>query len=466
MALTTLLPPLTASIYYPVITELARELNVSITEINLTITVYLIIQGIAPSFVGNLSDETGRRPALLVSLLIFIAGSIGAAFRRNYALLLAMRCVQSAGSSGTIALSLATVSDIVTSAERGRYTSYVQMGWMLGPSLGPVIGGLLSQYLGVSSIFWFLAIYASIVWIVSAAFLPETCRRIVGNGSTPTSYWNMSLLEYLRRSKQDEISATHQSKPRTGPRGARLNPLKSLKLFREKETGLLLLYSGFIYASSYMVLSTFTDQLEEKYGFDTLHISLCFLASGFGTATSTLLTGRLLDWNFRRHAKLIGLEISTQKQQDLARFPIEVARLQISIPALVMCSVCLLGYTWTLQSGKHIAVTLMFLFFECFGSASSFSGFSNLVMDLNREKPGTASAAMNLARCWMGAGGTAFATPLVRSGGIGWLGVTIAGIWIMFSPVVFSAIKFGPQWREEERIRKADDNNSHQETPP
>lgn len=41
-ALTTLLPPLTASIYYPVITMLARDLNVSLTDINLTITTYLV----------------------------------------------------------------------------------------------------------------------------------------------------------------------------------------------------------------------------------------------------------------------------------------------------------------------------------------------------------------------------------------------------------------------------------------
>ena len=87
---------------------------------------------------GNLSDEAGRRPALLIALVIYICGCIGAALADNYGLLFAMRCLQSAGSCGTIALSLATVSDIVTSAERGRYTSYVQMGWMLGPSLGPV----------------------------------------------------------------------------------------------------------------------------------------------------------------------------------------------------------------------------------------------------------------------------------------------------------------------------------------
>ncbi|KAK9770839.1 putative Major facilitator superfamily (MFS) profile domain-containing protein [Seiridium cardinale] len=264
-ALTTLLAPLTTSIYYPVITLLARDLNVSIADINLTITTYLIIQGIAPSFVGNLSDETGRRLVLLIALLIYIAGCVGAALKANYALLFVMCCLQSTGSSGAVAISLATVSDIVTSAERGRYTSYVQMGWMLGRLL--VIGGLLAQYLGWRSIFWFLTIYASIVWAFSAAFLPKTSRDIVGNGSISPPRWNLTLHGYLGH-------ATQKTKAKTPidlqldpvPKRASVNPLNSLKLFHDKETCILLLYSGLIYANSYMVLSTLPEQLEEGYG--------------------------------------------------------------------------------------------------------------------------------------------------------------------------------------------------------
>ncbi|KAK9418972.1 putative Major facilitator superfamily (MFS) profile domain-containing protein [Seiridium unicorne] len=454
-ALTTLLPPLTASIYYPVITLLARDLNVSITNINLTITTYLIIQGVAPSFVGNLSDETGRRPVLLITLLIYIAGCVGAALKADFALLFVMRCLQSAGSSGTIALSLATVSDIVTSAERGRYTSYVQMGWMLGPPFGPVIGGLLAQYLGWRSIFWFLTIYASLVWAFSAAFLPETSRDIVENGSISPPKWNLTLHGYLRHATQKKNARTSIDPQLDSiPKRASVNPLNSLKLFREKETCILLLYSGLIYANSYMLLSTLPDQLEEGYGFDTLRISLCFLASGFGSMASVTLTGRLLDWNFRRHARLVGMEISNQKQQDLSRFPIEIARLQISIPALILAGASLIAYGWTLQARTHLAAPLIFLFLQGFGSSSAFSGFNNLIMDLNRKKPGTASAAMNLARCWMGAGGTAFATPLVKAGGIGWLGMTIAGAWFIFSPLVFLVLRFGARWRDEKRCRE------------
>ncbi|KAI0396781.1 major facilitator superfamily domain-containing protein [Xylariaceae sp. FL0594] len=462
VAMTTLLPPLTASIFYPVIPLLARELHVSIADINLTITIYLV--RIAPSFVGNFSDEIGRRPALLISLIIYIAGSIGAAVRGNYGLLFAMRALQSAGSSGTIALSLATVSDIVTSAERGSYTSYVQMGWMLGPSLAPIIGGLLSQYLGWQSIFWFLAIYAATVWTVSFVFLPETSRNIVGNGSNPPSKWNMTLHAHLRRGVSGRkansaavptrLATTTRPSPSSSTKRANMNPLNPLKLFRDKESCLLLIYSGLIYASTYMVLSTLSDELEEKYGFDTVRVSLCYLASGLGTVTSVLLTGRILDWNFRRHARLAGIEISKQKQQDLTSFPVEVARLQSSVPALVLASVSLIAYGWTLQAGTHLAAPLIFLFLQSFGRACAFSGLNNLIMDLNRDKPGRASAAMNLTRCWLGAGGTAFASPLARTGGVGWLGVVIPGIWLLFSPLLYFVIRRGPKWREEKRTKE------------
>lgn len=322
-----------------------------------------------------------------------------------------------------------------------------------------IVGGLLSSYLGWQSIFWFLAIYAAVVWVTSFAFLPETSRDIVGNGSIPPKKWNMAPLAYLRHATKRQLEGAAgsliSSEIGTSPSTKlSVNPMKSLRLFGDKETAVLLFYSGLIYGSSYMVLSTLSDQLEEIYGLATVPVSLCYLASGLGTVTSVLLTGRVLDWNFRRHARLVGLEISKQKQQDLSNFPIELARLQVSIPALLLGAASLVAYGWTMQTRTHLAAPLVFLFFQSFGSSSAFSGFNNLIMDLNRKKPGTASAAMNLARCWMGAGGTAFATPLVNKGGIGWLGVAIAGIWFVFSPLPFLVIKCGARWREQKSLRE------------
>lgn len=83
----------------------------------------------------------------------------------------------------------------------------------------------------------------------------------------------------------------------------------------------------------------------------------------------------------------------------------------------------------------------------------SFTGLSALVVDLNRASPGTASAAMNLVRCWMGAGSVAFVNPLLGAIGLGWTTVLVAAVWVAVSPVVWVIIRFGPRWREDKRVR-------------
>ena len=97
-----------------------------------------------------------------------------------------LRCLQSSGSSGTIALGSAVVADVSTRAERGKYIGYATMGVTLGPALGPIIGGLLDQYLGWRAIFWFLSIFAAVFFIIVVLVMPETARTIVGNGSINT----------------------------------------------------------------------------------------------------------------------------------------------------------------------------------------------------------------------------------------------------------------------------------------
>lgn len=149
---------------------------------------------------------------------------------------------------------------------------------------GKVFGGLLSRYLGWISIFWFLTIFASTVFMLLLLFMPETSRNIVGNGSLPSAKWNQPFVNYLRRtSKQqpsdtDGIAVSGRSPQRSSPKTSlrvRISPWSSLKLFVEKETCLLLLYSGIIYASSYVVVSPMTVQLQGKYGLDTVQVSLC-----------------------------------------------------------------------------------------------------------------------------------------------------------------------------------------------
>lgn len=169
----TLFSPFSAFIYITALTPIAHSYNRSLSDINFTVTVYQVMQAIAPLFFGDLSDQLGRRPVYMITFTIYIAANIGLALQHNYAALMVLRALQSTGSSATVAIGSAVVADITTSAERGGFITAVQASVMFAPALAPVLGGILTQYLGWRSTFWFLVIAAGIFLVIYIPFVPE-----------------------------------------------------------------------------------------------------------------------------------------------------------------------------------------------------------------------------------------------------------------------------------------------------
>ncbi|KAL8801075.1 MAG: hypothetical protein Q9182_004714 [Xanthomendoza sp. 2 TL-2023] len=101
VALAGFFSPLSANIYFPAVNYLARDLHVSLELINLTITAYLVCQGIVPSLVGDTADMIGRRPVYIGAFSVYLAANIGLALQNSYPALLVLRILQSSGSSGS-----------------------------------------------------------------------------------------------------------------------------------------------------------------------------------------------------------------------------------------------------------------------------------------------------------------------------------------------------------------------------
>ena len=84
-------------IYYPALVPIARDLGVSVLLVNLTITSYLIVAAVAPAFMGDMADQSGRRPIYMLMFTLFIGANIGIALQNSFAALLVLRMLQSAG---------------------------------------------------------------------------------------------------------------------------------------------------------------------------------------------------------------------------------------------------------------------------------------------------------------------------------------------------------------------------------
>ncbi len=177
------LSPLTANIYLPAIPNIASDLEVSIEAINLSVTIFMIWQGISPLFFGSMTDSLGRRPIYLISIALFIIADIVIAVLPDvsarhssasvYAGLMVLRSIQAWGSASVISIGSGTIGDITLPADRGGVMGIFQSGTSVGPSLGPVIGGLLTARFGWRSIFIFLLILGAVCLALLLFFLPE-----------------------------------------------------------------------------------------------------------------------------------------------------------------------------------------------------------------------------------------------------------------------------------------------------
>ncbi|RWA04475.1 hypothetical protein EKO27_g10632 [Xylaria grammica] len=465
--------PLSAQIYFPALDTLSRDLHISVTEVNLTVTTYMIVQAVAPMFVGSLADSAGRRPAYILCFVIYIAACIGCALAPNYAALLVLRALQAAGSSATVSLCQAVVSDVITSAERGSYVGFTSVPIIFAPSVGPVIGGVIAQFLGWRWIFWFLAILSGFVLIMFLLFMPETCRIIVGDGSIrPSSLYRTfwQLIKDARRKRSaargtDEASVDQDvnegSNGKSG-RAQRPNLTRTLFILFEKEMFLLLMYSSLIYAGFYAVATAIPAQFAALYGFSGLKIGLVYIPLGVGSIVSVFVMGKLANWNYRRHCRKLNIPYDKSRQQDMTGFPIEQVRLQISLPFLALFTSVLIGFGWAVEKKAHLAVEIVLLFLQGITLVAFSNLLSTLIVDINPGAAGAATAANNLTRCLVGAGASAFINPLMTAVGAGWAFTIIALSYVVFFPALWLVLRNGVKWRKE-KAHKAELKRQRQE---
>lgn len=174
-----------------------------------------------------------------------------------------------------------------------------------------------------------------------------------------------------------------------------------------------------------------------------------------GSATGGVCCGRILDYNYRRVARRIGVSVDRKRGNDLRHFPIERARLQVFWCPMYLGSACIVAWGWTLQARTSLAAPLVVLFFAGFFLSGCMSMLMALLVDLYPQHPATAMAASNITRCCMGAVFTAVIQYMIDAMGLGWC-YTFFGLMTMaFSPCLWVVMKWGPGWREARFVREA-----------
>lgn len=172
--------------YLPAFPTLAEHFHIAPLLLQQSLSGYLAGMAVMMLFYGALSDGFGRRPVILWSLAVFAVGSFGAASSNSIDALLAWRTVQGLAAGAGSVVGRAIIQDRSQGAEALRAMSKVIMAFALAPAIAPVLGGWLLQCSGWRSIFVFLGLFSSFLWVGCwmglAESLPPAQRQRIAFG--------------------------------------------------------------------------------------------------------------------------------------------------------------------------------------------------------------------------------------------------------------------------------------------
>jgi EmrB/QacA subfamily drug resistance transporter len=157
----------------PALPTLQRELHTTTTWVTWVLTVFLLVASVATPILGKLGDQYGKERLLVISLTIFLAGSIGAAAAWNIWALIAWRAVQGAGAA-VFPLSYGIIRDEFPREKVGVAIGLVSAVFGIGGGFGIVLSGLIVDHVSWRWLFIVGAAGIAAAVVLVHRFVPES----------------------------------------------------------------------------------------------------------------------------------------------------------------------------------------------------------------------------------------------------------------------------------------------------
>ncbi|AEO62310.1 uncharacterized protein THITE_2106351 [Thermothielavioides terrestris NRRL 8126] len=424
---------------------MSKDLNVSPSVINLTISFYMLSMSIFPLWWSSFSESLGRRTIYIISFSLFVVFSVLTAVSVNVGMLVVMRILGGGASASAQAIGAGTIADIWEPAERGLAMGIFYLGPLVGPLCSPIIGGALAQGFGWRATMWFLAIYGAVMLLLLFFCLPETLAvRAPPNPAPPTAGEQADALQRV---------STAQSIRRHSRRGAAMlkrflvDPLSVLVHLRQPPV-LVAVYCASAAFFSLFVLNISIQSTFSKppYSFRPIPLGLCYLAPSLGYILASSFGGRWIDYIMAREARRAERYDENGK---LLYLPEDRMRENMWLAATLYPG-AMIWYGWTADRGVHFMVPEVANFFFGCGSMLVFGVTTTMLTEFMPRRSSSGVAVNNFVRNIFSCVGSVIAQPLIDAMGNGWM-CTMVGLfaWVTGNAAIWALTRYGARWREE-----------------
>jgi MFS transporter, DHA1 family, multidrug resistance protein len=177
LALLLGLQPITTDVYLPALPMLTRALNAPMASVQLTMSALILAFGIAQMFWGPLADRIGRRPVLLMGLVLYTAASLGCALASSIEALVLWRICQGAAMAAAVVCARAIVRDLYDPVQGAQVMALALSGLGVLALTGPVVGGAAAVAWGWRAPLGVVAAVGALALFFVAARWPETLHQ-------------------------------------------------------------------------------------------------------------------------------------------------------------------------------------------------------------------------------------------------------------------------------------------------
>jgi len=402
------------------------------TEIESVLTLSLFVTGycVGPLLWGPLSEQYGRRPVNIYPFFIYACFQIGAALAQNTVQILLFRFLGGVFAAAPLTNSGAVISDIWDAETRGKAIALFTLAPFAGPAIGPTVAGFVGENTSWRWVFWILAIFAFLCWILIIFTLPETYVPVLLAKKAERLRKETGDLRYYAPMEKQKLTLTQRlehvlAKP-------------FLILVREPMLIAITAYMSFVYGCLYLLFQAYPIVFGEGHHLSAGSSGLMFLPIPIGGALSVTLYVWIYNPRYRREA------------QRLAPEPVPPEfRLEIAMISGPLFAISFFWFAWS--SPPHISfwAPMMSGLLMGFSISLIFLGLFNYLIDVYLYVAASALAGTTVVRSLCGAAFPLFAGNMYRNLDPRWASTILGFIALAMVPIPFAFKKYGPWIRSK-----------------
>ncbi|KAJ4369851.1 hypothetical protein N0V83_005615 [Neocucurbitaria cava] len=424
------LAPISSTTVLSAVPEVAETFNTDGSIINVSNALYMLFMGISPCFYGPYGNIYGRKWVSVASATLFTAFSIGTALAPNLASFFVFRILTAFQGTAFLVIGSAVIGDIYKPTERATALGWFLSGTLIGPALGPFIGGIIVTFRSWRDIFWLQTALAGAATVFCLFLQPETI--------------------HVRRSQELEGLPSSQKAKKMWQW---LNPFRVLKLYRYPNLLLVALSSSSLVWNMYSLLTPIRYVLNPRFNLSSpLQSGLFYIAPGCGYLLGTFFGGRYADHIVKKYIRIRGHREAEDRLRSCLFF------LGGVIPASMIV------YGWSVEKrvgGVALPVVMMFL--QGVAQLFCFPSLNTYCLDVMQTRSAEVIAGNYFMRYMFAAAGSAACLPAVRAIGVGWFSTISALFLVTGAGATYVTALYGKTWRvaidEKKAARKEGGNH-------